>query len=158
MDFPLPQIPEEIADQVQITPQERVQDRTVDQIVDASIPQIQEEIVEVIQLVPPERISERIVEQVVNVPVPQIPTSVACISSALLRLGVWRVVHAKMNIAFVGILPLLTCEAQLTVLSLTACSAVVVLHAPSAGAASFIEVLSWIHSLQVRCPLMGETA
>ena len=62
-------------------------------------------------------------------------------------------VYAKMRT-----LPLLTCKAQLKVLSLTACSAVVVLHAPSAGAASFIEVLSWIHSLQVRCLLMGETA
>ena len=45
---------------------------------------------EVIQLIPPERVSERLVEQVVDVPVPQIPTSVACITSALLRLVVWR--------------------------------------------------------------------
>ena len=61
------QIPEKIADQVQITQQEQVLNRTGDQIVDAS---------EVIQLFPPERVSERIVVQIVDVPVPQIPTRV----------------------------------------------------------------------------------
>ena len=71
------QIPEKIEDQVQIT-----LNRTVDQIVDASIPQPQEEnsreeeILEVIQLFPPERVSESIVVQIVDVPVPQIPTRV----------------------------------------------------------------------------------
>ena len=40
------QIPEKIADQVQFTQQERVLNRTGDQIVDASIPHPQEEILE----------------------------------------------------------------------------------------------------------------
>ena len=40
-------------------PQERSQNRTVEQVVDVPVPQIEEEFVEVIQLVPPERISDR---------------------------------------------------------------------------------------------------
>ena len=47
-------------------PQERVQNRTVEQVVNVPVPQIQEEIVEVIQLVPQERISDRMVEQIVK--------------------------------------------------------------------------------------------
>ena len=47
-------------------PQERPQNRTVEQVVDVPVPQIQVEIVEVIQLVPPERISDRMVEQIVK--------------------------------------------------------------------------------------------
>ena len=66
-------------------------------------------------------------------------------------------IGAKIEGTFNSEHPLLTCKAQLKVLSLTACSAVVVLHEPSAGAASFTEVLSWIHSQQVRCLLLGET-
>ena len=47
-------------------PQERSQNRTVEQVGDVPVPLIQEEIVEVIQLVPPERISDRMVEQIVK--------------------------------------------------------------------------------------------
>ena len=51
---------------MQIMPQERVQNRTVEQVVDVPVTQIQEEIVEVIQLAPQERISDRMVEQIVK--------------------------------------------------------------------------------------------
>ena len=47
-------------------PQERVQNRTVEQVVDVPVPHIHGEIVEVIQLVPQERISDRMVEQIVK--------------------------------------------------------------------------------------------
>ena len=68
------QIPEKIADQVQIT-----LNRTEDQIVDAPSSggnSREEEILEVIQLFLPERVSESIAVQIVDVPVPQIPTRV----------------------------------------------------------------------------------
>ena len=45
-------------------PQERVQNRTGEQVVDVPVPQFQEEIVEVIRVVPQVRISDRIVEQI----------------------------------------------------------------------------------------------
>ena len=65
------------------TPQERVLERALDQIVDVPVQRILEEIaqitdvpviqfqegtVEVIQSIPQERVSERIVEQIVDVP------------------------------------------------------------------------------------------
>ena len=46
--------------------QKRVQNRTVERVVDVPVPQIQEEIVEVIQLVVHERISDHMVEQIVK--------------------------------------------------------------------------------------------
>ena len=45
--------------------QKRVQNRTVERVVDVPVPQIQEEIVDVIQLVVHERISDHMVEQIV---------------------------------------------------------------------------------------------
>ena len=47
---------------VQIIPQERMQNRTAEQIVDVPIRQIWDEIVEVIRLNPQERMLERIVD------------------------------------------------------------------------------------------------
>ena len=49
-------------------PQERVQNRTLERVVDVQVPQIQEsgKNVEVIQLVPHVRMSDRIVEQIVE--------------------------------------------------------------------------------------------
>ena len=54
---------------VKIIPQERVQQRTVEQMADISAPQVAEEFVEVLQTIHQERISERIAVQIVNVPV-----------------------------------------------------------------------------------------
>ena len=65
---------------MQIMPQERLQNRIVEQVVDVPVPQIQEEIVEVIQLVPPERISDRTSranrEVVRSIPMEHIPERV----------------------------------------------------------------------------------
>ena len=61
-----PQILQEIAAQVPITQQERVLNRAVVQVVDASIHQLQDEILVVFQRFQPERISECIVEQIVS--------------------------------------------------------------------------------------------
>ena len=49
-------------------PQERVQNNTVEQIVDVPVSQIQEETVEVIQLLPQDRMSDRVVEPIVDSP------------------------------------------------------------------------------------------
>ena len=49
-------------------PQERMQNNTVEQIVDVPVSQIQEETVEVIQLIPQDRMSDRVVEQIVDSP------------------------------------------------------------------------------------------
>ena len=49
-------------------PQERVQNNTVEQIVDVPFSQIQEETVEVIQLLPQDRMSDRVIEQIVDTP------------------------------------------------------------------------------------------
>ena len=49
-----------------------IQERTVEQTVDAPTLQIQEQIVKVIPLIPQEDISKRILEQIVEAPVPQI--------------------------------------------------------------------------------------
>ena len=67
----------------QLSPQERISDRIVEQDIEVPVPQIAKNyIIEIIQLIPPERISERIVEQVVDVPLPQFPASVAGITFA----------------------------------------------------------------------------
>ena len=62
----------DVVEVVQIIPQERIQQRIVEQIVDVPVPQVVEEILEVIKVIPQERVSERIVEQIVDVPVPQV--------------------------------------------------------------------------------------
>ena len=63
---------EEVIEVERHTPQERVQNCTVEQIVDVPVPQIRSEIGEVIQSIPQERISDRVVEQIVDFPVGQI--------------------------------------------------------------------------------------
>ena len=73
----VPQVMEEIVEVVRLIPQERVQQPTVEQIVDFSGPQVVEEIVEVVQIIHQERISERIIDRIVDVPVVmqrQVPT------------------------------------------------------------------------------------
>ena len=69
---PVEQIVEQRVEVPKIIPQERVQQRTVEQIVDVPVPQVVEEIVEVAKIIPQERVQQRTVEQVIDVPVPQI--------------------------------------------------------------------------------------
>ena len=73
----VPQAMEEIAEVVRQIAQERVQQRTVEQIVHVSVPQVGEEIVGEVQIIPLERISKRIIDRIVDVPVVmqrQVPT------------------------------------------------------------------------------------
>ena len=62
----MPQVLEEIAGVVRLVPRERVQQWTVDQIVD--VPRILEETVEMVRLVPWESVQHRIDEQIVELP------------------------------------------------------------------------------------------
>jgi len=55
-----------------LSSKERVQQRTVEQVVDVPVPQVVEEVIEVAKVIPQERVQQRTVEQVVDVPVPQI--------------------------------------------------------------------------------------
>ena len=66
---PVPQIWEPIVDGPHLVPQERVQDRTPEQIVDVPVPQITEDS---LPFVPQERVQNSTPEQIVVVPVPQI--------------------------------------------------------------------------------------
>ena len=66
---PVPQIWEPVGEVVQLSPQERVQNCTPEQIMDSSVPQLLEAVVEV---TPQERVLNRTQEQIVGVPVPQI--------------------------------------------------------------------------------------
>ena len=52
-------------------PQERGQQRTVEQIARVPVPQIEESIVEGVKVIPQERFPERTVEQIEDIPVPQ---------------------------------------------------------------------------------------
>ena len=73
----VPQVTEEIAEVVRLFPQERVQQRTVEQIGHVPVPQVVEEIVEVVQIIPQERVSKRIIDRIFVVPVVmqrQVPT------------------------------------------------------------------------------------
>ena len=65
----VPQVMAEIVEVVRVIPQERVQQRTVEQIVDVPVPQVVEEIVEVVQIIPQGRLSVRINDRIVSVPV-----------------------------------------------------------------------------------------
>ena len=68
---------EDIVEVVRLIPQERVQQRTVEQIVHVPVPQAVEEILEVVQIILKERILERIIDRIVDVPVVmqrQVPT------------------------------------------------------------------------------------
>ena len=59
----------DVVEVVQITPQERIHLRIVEQIVDVPVPQVVEYILEVIKVISQEWESERIVELIVDVPV-----------------------------------------------------------------------------------------
>ena len=56
---------------------ERVQQRTVEQIVHVPVPQIQEQIVDSVQVIPRELFPERIEVQIVDIPVPPIVKKIA---------------------------------------------------------------------------------
>ena len=71
-ETPVPHMMEKTTEVTKPIPQVRVQQRTVEQIVDVPVPQIVEEIVEVVQIIPQERISERVVEQISDMPASQI--------------------------------------------------------------------------------------
>ena len=73
----VPKVVDEIIVVVRVIPQERVQQRTVEQSVHVPVPQVVGEIMEVVQITPQERISERIIDRIVDVPVAvqrQVPT------------------------------------------------------------------------------------
>ena len=59
-DVPVPHVMEKTVEDVKFIPQERVQNRIMEQIIDVPGRRIQEKLVEVIQLIQQERISERI--------------------------------------------------------------------------------------------------
>ena len=68
---------EEIVEVVRMIPRERVQRRTVEQIVHVPVPQVVEEIAGLVQMILQERISKRIIDRIVDVPVVtqrQVPT------------------------------------------------------------------------------------
>ena len=65
-------IQEQILETIKTVPKERVQQRTVENIVDVSVRRVQAQIVEVVKVFPQDRISKQIVEQIVDVLVPQI--------------------------------------------------------------------------------------
>ena len=71
VDWPVPQIEEQIAEVAKTTPQERFSKRTVVQAEDVPVPQILKEVVKAVKTVPQERISETICEKIVDAPVPQ---------------------------------------------------------------------------------------
>ena len=72
MDFRVPQFMEVYAGIVRAPPQERVQNRIPDPIVDIPVPQIMEVAVEVVRDTPLERVLHRTLEPIVDVPVPDI--------------------------------------------------------------------------------------
>ena len=69
MDLPVPQLMEAV---VEVTPQERVQNRTQEQIADTPVPQINEAVGEVVLTTPQECVHNRAPELIVGFPVPQI--------------------------------------------------------------------------------------
>ena len=56
------QVMEEIGEVVRLIPQERVQQRTVEQIVHVPVLRVVEEVAEVVRTIPQERISDRITD------------------------------------------------------------------------------------------------
>ena len=68
MGVPVPQLMEAV---VEVTPLERVQNRTPQQIVGVHVPQIMEARVDVMLITPQERVQNRTLEQIVDVPVPR---------------------------------------------------------------------------------------
>ena len=117
-DVPVPRAMEEIPEALKPIPQERVQNNTVERIVDVPVSQIQEKIVgvihlilqerifegveaklasriqeellKVIQLIRKARISERIVETFLDVPVPQIQEPTLFAQMKCLKSNLWK--------------------------------------------------------------------
>ena len=69
VDVPVPQFQE---DGLQLVPQKRVQNRTLEQIVDEPVPPVMEAAVEVMRPTPQECVVNRTPEQLVDEQVPQI--------------------------------------------------------------------------------------
>ena len=65
----VPKVVDKIIEVVRLIPQERVQQRTVEQILHVPVPQVVEEIAAVVQIILQERISKRIIDRIVDVPV-----------------------------------------------------------------------------------------
>ena len=65
----VPQVVDEIIEVVRQIPHERIQQRTVEQIVHVSVAQVVEEMAGVVQIIPQERVSKRIIDRIVDVPV-----------------------------------------------------------------------------------------
>ena len=63
----VPRVADEIVGVVRLIPQERVQLRTVEQIVNVPVPQVFGVKVELVQIIPQERISKRVVGRIVGV-------------------------------------------------------------------------------------------
>ena len=79
---------------MEVTPQERVQKRTPEQIVDVPVPQIMED---TLPFVPQERVQNRTLEQIVDVPVPwtmeeRVPS---CIQEQIMDLPVPKIMVAS---------------------------------------------------------------
>ena len=72
MDVPVPRIIVAGIEVVRAIPQERVPNRTLEQIWDVAVPRIMEAAVEVVRTTPQERLQHRIPELVVDVPLPHI--------------------------------------------------------------------------------------
>ena len=70
VDVPVPRIMEAAVGVVRATPQERVLDRTPEQILDVSVLRIMEAAVEVGRVTPQEHVQIRIRDQIVEVPAP----------------------------------------------------------------------------------------
>ena len=69
---PVPQIWEPLEEVVQLSPRERVQNRTQEQILDSPVPQILEAPVDVMLATPQECVQTRTLEEIAAFPVPQI--------------------------------------------------------------------------------------
>ena len=70
-DVPVSLVMEKIIEVAKHVPQERVQNYTVEQLVDATVPRIRKETGRVIQITPQDRIPDRVVEQSADVSVTQ---------------------------------------------------------------------------------------
>ena len=75
-------------------PQERIQQRTVEQTIDVLVPQVVKEMLGAIQIIPQDRVSERVVEQVVDVRVSQVVEEIVEMTHAI----AWRRVQETIEV------------------------------------------------------------
>ena len=94
-------VPQIIEDSLPASPQERVQNRTPEQVVDFSVPRTMEAIVEVVAETAQERVLIRTPEPVVDVPVPQL------IEASLPFVPQERVLNRTQQIVGVPVLPIM---------------------------------------------------